>query len=182
MRFNAQELLNAWRYRQEWPAIHEDLYAFIQENGTSETYCDLCCSTGLLGQRIRMSGLGDVVGVEMDADAIRRKEAAGILFHVLQAFIREDNLDVIASFLAEHQVRTVVARRCIPEILDHGSWGPALVEAFKEAGVREWFLQGRVPTSQATHPLFSVEKEIAALGPGLRVQRQVGPCAWLKVL
>lgn len=166
MSFSSQEYLDQWKETGKFPAIHDNLFTLIKKRAYSgSVYCDLCGSTGLLGQRLLQ--VGKVVGVDSDVDAIARGKAAGAInYPHLTAKIEPGlGFDALRAFVAVNGVNTMVARRCISEIFkDRPEWGPIFVWRLAQVGIVDWFIQGRAFSSRSTHPIPNVEEEMAVLG------------------
>lgn len=181
-RFDSTSYLADWRAWGRFPPIHDDIYQAVAEHAEGQVFLDLCCSTGLLGERIRR-GIRDavVVGVESDPAAIRHGQLAGINFPVLELQLTDETLPRFREFLAEHRVTTLVARRCIPELCHgRGEFGHHLVATLASAGVREVFLQGRTWSHRSVNSFSSVILEMELFESHFRLCRRDGQVAWLK--
>mgnify|MGYP001602293589 CR=1 FL=1 len=180
MRYDAQEHLDAFRTRGAFPAIHDDVATLFAEESVASRVCDLCCNTGLLGERLRRAFGVDVVGIDGDADAVRRGTEAGVGYDRLVVHLDASTLDAALAWLAERRIDGVVARRCLSELLIDPDLRARLPAGLARIGVRELVIQGRAPVAGAVHPFPSVAEELAALCPPWRVVRRVGPCAVLR--
>lgn len=180
MRYDTQDRLEEWKARGTFPKIHDALFALVVEEARGASFCDLCCSIGLLGQRILEKVPGSrVVGVEMDTDALLRGTAAGIRVPRHQLKVTPETVERFAAILRENGVTVLVARRCLSELFAADQRGEWFTEAVLAAGVREFFIQGRQVVPNATHPVPDVRAEIACLGQGLKVRILRGECAYL---
>lgn len=185
MRFDDQSYLDDWRAHRRFPQIHDDIYQMAAEELTGTSAVDLCCNIGLLGQRLH-EGLGlAVCGIEMDRSALDRGTAAGLTYERLELKLTPTSLPAALDFLQAHRVTVLVARRCLSEIfVGHKTdgWPGVFARALKEIGIKEAVIQGRAPTSVATHEWPNVEAEISGLtmGGSFRLVRKVGQCAYLK--
>lgn len=180
-RYDAQEYLDNWRERGEFPKIHDALFAMVTEHASGRRFVDLCGNTGLLAQRIlEKLGAEQVVGVEMSQDAVARGRAAGMTYPRLVTKVDQTTLPAVEEFLKQHAIDTLVARRCLSEVfyLNTG-FGPEFCAAMLRVGIRQVFIQGRAPTGKPTHPIPSVHEEIACLESHFRVVEVKGQCAYL---
>ncbi len=170
-RYDDQEHLVHWK-RGVWPKIHAKLFELVQEQARGRRFCDLSCSTGLLGarllQRLRPPAEA-VLGVECDADAVARARAAGVPVEFLEMAVNPQTLRAFGEALRSRRITVLVGRRCIPEICGEDvSFGRVLADQLLDAGVTEVFLEGRQQRATATHPLATLQAEIKALGPAWR--------------
>lgn len=176
MRYDAQEHLDAYREDGRFPKIHDDLFRLFEETTNEEDpprVCDLACSTGLLGQRIqREMPATFVMGIEADEGVIARAKAAGVAIPIVRARIEKGTLDVLEEILESYEVDTVVARRCLPEILGEGAWADWLTNALRRVGVATVYVEGRQVSARTTHPLGSIEDELRVLGGRVLVRRK----------
>lgn len=188
MRFNDPSHLTRWRERGEFPAIHDAIFAMLRKHLDAGTaglpptgFLDLCCSIGLLGQRIREKVPGArVCGVEVLPASVQQARAAGVAYPILQTTVAPATLPALVAWVHLHRVEVLIARRCLSELFaTDQSWGPSFWSAMTGAGVRMAVLQGRAPCANPTNPLPSVREEIAALGPDARVVELSGQCAVL---
>ena len=87
MRFSDKEYLEDWRDNGVFPKIHNDIYTLFGTTWMNDSVCDLCCSTGLLGQRVK-EGFGlDVCSIEGDLKWIERGRKYGINIPCLNLYI-----------------------------------------------------------------------------------------------
>lgn len=183
MRFDSPEHLVAWQNTGRFPWIHDAMYAFVAEHVEGSVFLDLCCSTGLMGERIRRRVRGArVVGVESDRRAIAAARSAGITFPILELRLGCDTLARFREFVAEHGVQVVLARRCIPELCGGKTdgFGPQLVAALAGAGVKEVVLQGRVDSTRAVNQYRNVEAEIRLFAAAYKLATRRGQIALVK--
>lgn len=187
-RFSSPEHLAAFKERGVFPVIHEPLFNLVLERAEGTSFMDLCCHFGLLGERLRRHIRGArAVGVEMDAAAVEAGRAAGVQIPLHVMKVEPKSLGSFIGLITEHQVTTLVARRCLSEVFvtDHAK--PTKDEAFaaelrrqlRAAGVREVFAQGRAPTARATWPIPDIEAEVALLAPEFTLVDLRGQCAYL---
>lgn len=78
--------------------------------------------------------------------------------------ITPDSLGRLHDFMAEHQVKTVLARRCFPELSGAVDLSD-LARTFEMAGVQVIMLEGRVAGATTKHALGRVQAEVSALAP-----------------
>ena len=190
MRYNDPSHFERWKTHGTFPAIHDNIAALLEKHVAAGTagpikprrFCDLCCSIGLLGQRIYEGDMAtrSVVGVEGLHASIVQARAAGIRYPILEIMVTHATLPVFIDWLKLNRTEVLVARRCLSELFAvDQSWGPHFWEAVTGAGVRMAVIQGRAPCANPTHPLPSVDQEIAVLGPKARLVEKLGQCAVL---
>jgi hypothetical protein len=180
-RFDSQEYLDNWRERGEFPAIHDSLFAMIVEHASGKRFADLCGNTGLLAQRILEKLPADqVVGIEMDRDAVARGRAAGMSYPRLELKVDQTTVGQVEAFLREHAIDTFVARRCLSEVFGYNrTFAPEFCAMLRRLPIRQVFIQGRAPTGKPTHPIPSVYEEISCLESHFRLVEVKGQCAYL---
>ena len=165
--FDAQRLVDAWADSGTWPGIHQPILTMIREVcPRRESLCDLGSSTGLLARHLHDLGYR-VCAVEQPGSALTRGIQAGVYDPVPYLGVRivPAALPVLAEWLQQNQVTTLVARRVFPELWDAlgaDTW-PQLPALLLDAGVRRIVLEGRVPSGRTTHPLGIPARERAAL-------------------
>lgn len=153
-RYDSDEYLAEFQERGRYPAIHDPLFTLIAEELTGRSVCDLCSSTGLLGERVRRLLHVNVVGIERDRDAASRGHSSGVQVLTLITPVVPDTLELVEAFLAEHCVDALIARRCFSELFGFlPTFRRPFVDMLRRVGVREVFLQGRVPSARSTHPM-----------------------------
>jgi hypothetical protein len=177
-RYDAVEYLRAFRDAGRFPAIHNELFALILSEGRGAKFLDLCCSTGLLGERLaRFYGASFVLGVDSDADALAAAREHGVRIQLQEMKISPECMGELGAVIHEHGITSVVARRCLPEIM--GPWPEydrVLAITLADAGVREVFIEGRVKTMRAVNRLSDVEKEAQVLASRYQVSNRRGSC------
>lgn len=178
-RYDSTAYLEAYRDAKEFPKIHDDLFGLVRDYGVRCNALDLCCSIGLLGQRL-IDHLGiNCIGVEGYLISSREGPEYGVMMPVYELKVTMETLPQFFSILKEHQVETLVARRCISEIFP----GPdtplahAFVAGLKEAGVKHVFLQGRQVSANSNHPMFSIDQEVHAFKGPYNLIEQFGQFA-----
>lgn len=182
MRYDSQERLDAWRTLRVWPEIHDDLFHLVLSEARGRRFLDLCCSTGLLGQRLldKMPGCERVLGLDADAGALERGRDAGVSVPLYHLPITRESLGQLVALVERERITGLVARRCLSEIFAaDASWAPEFIDALASGGIREVFIQGRAPTARATHPIPNVDAEISVLGRSVNVLQRTGQCAYL---
>lgn len=184
MRFNSEEHLTAWRTAGKYPAIHEAIFSAVATHVCGGSVLDLCCSTGLLGERMRRQLGLRVVGVEADVKAVTAGLAAGVELPVTVMRVEPATLGEFIRVIRANSVTAIVARRCLPELfgwgLDGLAWGRRWAEAIAAASVTELVIQGRVPTANARNLLPTVQHEIKLLQPTYRAVVTAGQVAYLR--
>lgn len=181
MRFNSIEHLAAWASRGIFPAIHDAIATAVGNLAGGERVLDLCCSFGLLGERLKQHHALDVAGIDGDITAIEQGRAAGISISLHTLKIAPATLADAVDILKAHRTQTIVARRCLPELFGHDAdFGREFLAAAKHNGVFELFLEGRVKTLTATNRLASIDDEVR-LASGLFVEhRRLGNISYLR--
>ena len=147
----------------EYPSIHDRIFEMIEGRIKGATVLDLCCSTGLLGQRIQDELNKTVFGVDADKKAFESAASYGVDVNRIQMKIDAANMTPLISFIADRGINVLVARRCLSEVFfNHVDKGPIFAERLlNETKVREIFIQGRREQPNATHPIPSCDAEVA---------------------
>lgn len=180
-RFDSLEYLTAWKETGRFPAIHDELFELIAAEATGTSFLDLCCSTGLMAQRIatRLKG-ATACGVDGDVDAVLAGAQAGVSVPILTLKVELKTMDALLQWVRSNRVTVLVARRCFPELFGHDhDLARAFSKGIHSMGVREVFLQGRVPVLGARNTLASVLDEVKLLEADYRVSFARGQCAYL---
>lgn len=176
-RFDDPALVEAWRSRGEWPAIHRQLVGMIHERAVGRRFLDLCASTGLLGRQLTTLGFNGWAIEAKPGDP----NAYDAMFGVVQLKLTPATLALLHDAIDANGADVVVARRCLPELEDAGVTPAMLADVLASAGVTELFVQGRRPTPNAVHRLATVELEVEALVPaGWSPVVVAGECAYLR--
>lgn len=155
MRFDSQERIDLWRSAGKFPQIHDTLFNYVISRMNGDVVLDLCGSTGLLSRRFISAGI-PAVGIEGEQESVE-KGVWGDDQPVKHMWITPDSVWSIADWMKEHKVNTVVARRCISELVPVFS---VLGEVFIAGGAKEMFLEGRQRVAKPTHPCPDIEHEI----------------------
>lgn len=155
IRFDSQERIDLWRSTGKFPQIHDTLFNYVISRMNGDVVLDLCGSTGLLSRRFISAGI-PAVGVEGEKESVE-KGVWGDDQPVKHMWITPDTVWSIADWMKEHKVNTVVARRCISELIPVF---PVLGEVFIAGGAKEMFLEGRQRVAKPTHPCPDIEHEI----------------------
>lgn len=163
-----------------FPKIHDAIAEGMAQVVRNARVIDMGASTGLLGLRAVLErGAQAVLGFEpeqRDVSVFQRYLAQFSPQVYMDHFgldIRDDAstlkfIQKVKLFRAE----VMLARRIIPELSTHGisateplppGTGERLGRAFRMAGIKTIVVQGRVYSARATHPLASIDREIAAL-------------------
>lgn len=181
MRFNAPEHLHAWKLSHRYPAIHDNIFQLCSSHMRGLRVLDLCCSTGLLGARVAAYFGADVVGVDADERALNAARAAGLDIHLVHMHVDSFNLAPLENLIQQHQIQTVLARRCLPELFGHDlQAGAAFAQMLHRLKVQEVFIEGRVASKAAVNPLASLAGEVDLLAPHYRVSKLHHNVAFLK--
>ncbi len=164
-RFDSELHLQRWRDLGEFPAIHRGI-AELALRATQGPMLDLCCSTGLLGQQMLARGR-TCLGVDRSEVALATGQAYGItLPTVTRDIVTMADWCWLGTLIAQRHIRTVLARRCLPELFTDASmrrYGPNVARLLAEAGVKQLVLEGRRVPSRAVHPLGSADQEALLL-------------------
>jgi hypothetical protein len=166
-RFDAPEYVDAWQASGVFPTIHDRIVNVARsEIGPCDgTVLDLCSSTGLIGRRLADVGY-QVMACQEPGPALQLGRERGVYagIPVLEVRITPGTLGRLLAWCEDHQVRTVVARRCFPELWDAlgADDFPVLVRELAEAGVERIVLEGRVASGRSVHPLATAAAEVAA--------------------
>lgn len=183
MRFDDEFYLQDYTTNRRFPKIHDDIFNLIANRGQGCSALDLCGNHGMLGQRIiDLLGIPCVV-VEGHYPAIVMATNYGTSIPKYLLRVGKDTYPDLAGIIKEHEVDTLVARRCISELFknvedpDRFLW----VEMLAKSGIKEVFLQGRAPTKLATHPIPNVEAEIKCFPDLYKVRFQQGQLAYLRL-
>jgi hypothetical protein len=119
-----------------------------------------------------------VLGIDADLNATLRGSTAGVTVPFLALRIDPSTYDDLARCMREAEIDTVMARRCLPELLGDVMWSVGdFANALREGGARDVFLQGRVRVPRPINPLHCVEREAAALGPVFKTKELLGDLA-----
>lgn len=163
MRFDSLEHLVAFNKSRVYPKIHDDLFHLVvAHSDPTQPFVDLCCSTGLLGQRLLDE---NYQGFGVDTVLHYAAVEAGVALPLFKLKITRSTLPSLGALLHEHHTQMVVARRCLPELLGTDNFGAELGKLFIDAGVTDVFLQGRKPTKNPRNPLHCLAAEVQALKP-----------------
>jgi hypothetical protein len=164
-RFDSDEYLADFLRRGRFPAIHDALFGLVVDRLRGSRVLDLCCSTGLFGERLRRHGVVEfVMGVDGDTSAIHRGQQAGVRIRTEFLRVGHGTLPFLAHIIRSNGITAVVARRCLPELLgDDPSLDGPFADTLADAGVAELFLEGRVVSPRSTNRLKSLDEEIAAV-------------------
>lgn len=180
MRYDSIERLRAWQLRGAFPQIHADIAGIIQAYVRGDRMLDLCCSYGLLGQRLMATGATKVCGIESESDTVAAARSAGIAVDILELNIARETLPAVVALITTNALTVVVARRCIPELFPHDpQWAIDFAAAINAAGIMEIVLEGRAPVARPAHRIPTVEAEVACFAGSYREVRRIGQCSYL---
>jgi len=177
-RFDSIEYLKAFQVSGRFPAIHDDIFALIISEGHGCRFLDLCCSTGLLAQRLmKFGGAMFAMGVDGDERAIKAGVEHGVTVPMALLNIGPDTLPELTQIIGANGISAVVARRCLPELLgERPEMDRPFADALAAGGAKEVFIEGRVKTARAVNRLCDVEKEAAAIASRYRVANRRRSC------
>ncbi len=181
MRFDAQEYVDTWKSTGRYPAIHDDMFTAVQAFMQGKSALDLCCSTGLLGNRI-MQKLGvRCIGVDGDLAALALGDEAGLMMPLIDLAITPDTMKDLYKLCQAHKIDTVIARSCMPELFGQDlSAGRKFAENLAKIGVKEIFLEGRVATKNSVNQLATLKNEVELFPPHYKVVRVHKNVAYLR--
>jgi hypothetical protein len=181
MRYDSEERLQLWKSTGRFPDIHDDIFACIETEAMGDSFLDLCCSIGLLGQRIISAG-HKCIGVEMDEKTSGLGKSYGVTLPITNMKITVETFDMLGALMLEHGVNVLVARRCFSEIFANErerKEAPRFAQMLLDVGIKEVFLQGRQYTKNASHPLPSIHEEVAQLASHWKPQFIHGEVSYL---
>lgn len=181
MRFNSVEYLQAWASGKRFPAIHDDIASAAEQFMIGNRVLDLCCSYGLLGERLKKTVAGYAVGIDADGEAIAKAKAAGISIDLYQLKVTPESFTDLVQILQSCRVNAVVARRCLPELFGENlDFGRQFFAELRRVGVKEVLIEGRVKTKNATNALSSIEDEISLASESFALARRYKNVAYLR--
>ena len=179
-RFNDPSYLDDWRATGRFPKIHDAITAAIVRYDAGRRGIDLCCSTGLLAERLQLSGF-TVVGVDRDGTALDRARSAGVKAELMQLHLNRAGLATLLRFATERELTSLYARRCLPELFgDDLALGQWFFKEAAAAGITRLFLQGRNPTANAKNRLSSIAAEISLASGSFDLTWSAGQIAHLE--
>lgn len=142
---------------------------------------DLCCGTGLLTQRLCDAGY-DAIGIDADAKSLAAANSAGVTAPLERWRIDRESLPLLSCLITQRVIKTVVARRALPELFGHDlPAGGVFAEMLAASGVRDVFLEGRIRTARATNPLASLVGEVELFAIYYKPHARLGNVAYLRV-
>ena len=158
MRYNDIGYVEQYKSSGKYPKIYDDIFD-ISSDLQNENIIDLGCCFGLLGHKLKDRN-NLVIGIEGNKNLISKAiEKDGVKYINLK--INLENIDKIGAIIRENEIKTVYARRIIPELYDEGGIQllNSLVLCFYENFVEHIVLEGRKRTSRHTSVLHSIELE-----------------------
>lgn len=167
-RYDCEDYLVAYRDHRDYPKIHDPMFHLVRDlHHADARVLDLCCSVGLLGQRIKDQLKLVVVGVEGYVNSRKDSSAYGVDIQIATMKVNPGTLDGLLRIIREVQVDTIVARRCLYELWDRPDhpFGRIFANAIREAGVKQVYIQGLAKTSRSTRAMHDVNAEMAAFAP-----------------
>lgn len=198
------KLVDAYVKEGRLPAIHDNMgaaMAFVPQ-AKRQGALDLGACTGLLSIRARLMGWHTVIGVEADKGAVDTYDEIVAPYAKIKGenplTVEHRALDVssqefalwLASRTGAGTINTILARRVFPELFSNAFpdgkqaavWrraGLAFGYAARAAGIEYIVLEGRQWKNYKTHanPLYKLEIEQEALGPGWRQAFRHKECA-----
>lgn len=181
MRFDSDCYLEDFRVFGRYPKIHDALFSVVAtELWRNNNVLDLCCSTGLMGERLRGIISGGVYGIEADLSAVNKARESGISFEILNIKVEPATLGEVVGFIDMCSIGAVVARRCFPELFSHDfNFGREFARRMASSGVRQLFIQGRNESCRSKNPLGSLKSEIELVSDSYALRYSIGQVAYL---
>ncbi len=181
--FNDPAILADWKDNGRWPAIHGKIAYAASEFMKSSRILDLCCSFGLLGERLHKHHPLHpfVVGVDCDVKAMRAGKEAGICVPMFSVRITRETVQDLFLIIDTHKITGIVARRAFPELFsDDHEFGREFAINCRAHGITEILLEGRVESKRSSNSLCGVDLEVQLLA-GLYYQTAgYDKCAYLQ--
>ncbi len=181
VRFNSAERLDLWQNTGRFPAIHNDMAHAFSSFARGERALDLCCSFGLLAERIKRMYGAAVVGVDADESALEHGRSAGITVDLLHMAVSADTLPALADLIASRKVSVLLARRCLPELFGGNiALGREFAQLMRDSGIEEVLIEGRVKTKKPRNALASIEDEIELMSGPFSLERRYRNVAYMR--
>jgi hypothetical protein len=185
-RYNAESYLEAWTDKGVYPKIHDPVFNLFMTTFESESVLDLCCATGMLGTRINEKAGIQVCGVEWLEKNIRRARKYGVSIPIREMKIERETLNDFVDWIKKNEVTGIVARRCISELFGNTptntidwEWAELWTNAVADAGVKEFWIEGRADQGRSVHCIPDTETEIECLSFRYTVSEVQGKTAYL---
>lgn len=190
MRFSDEQYLLDWKNKGRFPKIHDDIFQLIASTVEADSVMDICCSTGLLGQRVSEKIGIDVIGVEGHTPWIQRAKKFGNPLTIVELLIEPQTMDALVAVVAKHKITGIIARRCLSELFGNKGIGVSADKAnfefadvfsatLADAGVEEFWIEGRADQGRSTHPIPDTTTEIRCLQAGFEPAELYRNCAYL---
>ena len=171
--FADEKYIQAFKDKHEFPKIHDNIFKLLSKVIPPGNIMDLGSCTGLLAQRIAEAGY-KVIAVERDLNYINRA-----VFPTIHLNISKNNLEQLKKIIEVNQIKTVVARRVIPELYDSlGDDICQLVNILSEC--KMVILEGRILSKKSVHKFKSIEDEIKLFEQYFDVCERKKNCAVLE--
>lgn len=181
--FNDPQILEDWRVNHRWPAIHGKIAAAAQMFIRGPRVLDLCCSFGLLGQRLLKTcpNVEKVIGVDCDDRAMGLGRAAGIAVDMHSMKITPDTVHLLYDLIKREGITTIVARRAFPELFgENHQFGRDFAISCNHFGVRELLLEGRVESRRSSNSLCGIDLEVELVRGSYELTGAFEKCAYLQ--
>jgi hypothetical protein len=165
-KFNSPDYLYQWKDRGLYPAIHDNMTYAAQEFLEGPSVLDLCCSFGLLGERIKSvcPKIKSVIGIDCETPTLEAARTAGISIPLYDLMVLPDTVHQLMELIVIHKITTIVARRALPELFSSNlDFGRTTVERWHKLGVKELLIEGRIQSRRTSNALGGVEMEIDLL-------------------
>ena len=194
--FDSDKYLDAWKQFGEWPRIHDEMIGLIHYAAQPDaSILDLCCSVGLLPQRIQDQLGRQAAGVEWLPEVIEKAQGFGIDVPIMNLQISRDTMGELEEWMTANEVNAVSARRCLSEIAvppkvpngppstDVIDWemSEIMFGMFADIGVTDIWLQGRARSVNSVHPVPDTVTEIewVVRSGAYELHKTTKNCAWL---
>lgn len=164
-RYDSTNYLQDYQQDHTFPRIHDEMFHLVNQYRRGCTSAlDLCCSTGLLGQRIIDVLKMPCVGVEGFVASSREGADYGVGMQVYELRVTPATLPAFITIVKDHKVDMLVARRAVSEVFKTADdpFGDVFVTELLAAGVHTVVLQGRAISTRSVHPMKSIDEEMAA--------------------
>lgn len=181
MRFNSTEYLEKWEKTGQYPKIHNDIAFLFEQYSKGNRVLDLCCSSGLLGERLHRKLGVHAVGIDGDRIAIEKALKFGVSMQIHHLKIKRQSLKDVVQIIENDRLNTIIARRCVPELFaDDIEFGYEFAHQMKNIGIKEIFLEGRAKTKSSNNKLNSLNKEVAVFSEYYKLVKTHKNTAYLR--
>lgn len=157
--FNSEKYLIDYKNKGLFPKIHDNIFNSVVSLKLDSNIVDLCCCYGLLAERLNNIGL-NTIGIEKNNTYKILSEKYGIKSKIYYLDII-NRMPSIMDIIKNHDIKTVVARRCFPELFSKNfKMGRIFIDLAHQFGVQYIILEGRVFSLKTVNPLGKIADEI----------------------